>query len=194
VRYAATVPNGIDLSAYRLGGGPREDFLVYIGRANEDKAPEAAVELAHLAGLPLKLVCKHAEPQELEYWKRVVEPVLGPDDEVLSEISHDEKVALLERGKAFVFPINWEEPFGLVVIEAMACGMPVVARPGGAVADLVVHGETGFLDDDLTRLAADIDRVDQISAAACRARVEQHFSAEAMISGYENLFAHLAPG
>jgi glycosyltransferase involved in cell wall biosynthesis len=192
VRYAAVVPNGIDLSAYRVGEEPREDFLVYIGRANEDKAPEDAVALAHLAGRPLKLVCKHVEPQEIEYWERAVEPVLGPDDEVLGEIGHDEKVALLQSGSAFVFPIRWEEPFGLVVIEAMACGMPVVARPRGAVADLVVDGETGFLDDDLDRLAASLDRLDTISADACHARVERHFSADAMVSGYEELFARLA--
>jgi glycosyltransferase involved in cell wall biosynthesis len=192
VRYAATIPNGIDVAAHPLGEGPREDFLVFIGRANDEKAPERAVELAHRAGRPLKLIVKRSEPAEIEYWRRMVEPLLGPDDEVLPELGHDEKVDLLGRGRAFVFPICWEEPFGLVLAEAMACGMPVVAAPRGAVRDLVVHGKTGFLSEDLDELAAAIDRIDEISPHACRRRVEDHFSLEAMAAGYERLFRRLA--
>jgi glycosyltransferase involved in cell wall biosynthesis len=192
LRYAATIPNGIDLGAYPLGPGPREDFLVYIGRAADDKAPDDAIRLARLAGRPLKLVCKQAEPEEVEYWNDVVEPLLGDDVEVFAEVDHEQKIELLTRGSAFVFPIRWEEPFGLVVIEAMACGMPVVARPGGAVADLVVEGETGFLDDDLDRLAAALGRIGEISADACRARVAGEFSSDAMVEGYEQLFRRLA--
>jgi glycosyltransferase involved in cell wall biosynthesis len=192
IRYAATVPNGIDLATYPLALGRREDFLVYIGRASDDKAPDEAIRLAHRAGRPLKLVCKHAEPEEVEYWEEVVQPLLGPDDEVVGEVCHEEKVELLSKGAAFIFPIRWEEPFGLVVIEAMACGMPVVARPRGAVADLVVDGETGFLGDDLEHLAEAIDRVGAISPEACRARVEAHYSSDAMVEAYEDLFVRLA--
>jgi glycosyltransferase involved in cell wall biosynthesis len=191
VHYAGVVPNGIDLSAYPASTAEREDFLVYIGRSNADKAPEAAVELAHRAGRPLKLVVKRNEPAEVEHWERAVEPLLGADDEVLSELEHEAKVDLLQRGRAFVFPIRWPEPFGLVVIEAMACGMPVVATPYGAVGELVIDGETGYLAEDLDDLAAAIDRVDTISPQACRARVEQHFSAAAMVTGYERLFERL---
>jgi glycosyltransferase involved in cell wall biosynthesis len=190
--FAATIPNGIDLDAHPVGRGPREEFLVYIGRAAEDKAPDDAIRLARLAGRPLKLVCKQAEPDEVEYWDTVVRPLLGADVEVFPEVSIDEKVELLTRGCAFVFPIRWEEPFGLVVIEAMACGMPVVARPGGAVADLVVEGETGFLDDDLERLAEALGRIGEISADACRERVARHFSSDVMIERYEELFMRLA--
>jgi glycosyltransferase involved in cell wall biosynthesis len=129
VRYAATVPNGIELQRYPLASGPREDFLVYIGRSNRDKAPELAVELAHRAGLPIKLVVKRSEDAEREHWRREVEPQLDGSEEVLGEVGHEEKVELLRRGRAFVFPIRWEEPFGLVMIEAMACGMPVLATP-----------------------------------------------------------------
>ena len=191
LRFAATIPNGIDLDGYPLGREPREEFLVYIGRAADDKAPDDAIRLARLAGRPLKLVCKQTEPEEIEYWDEAVRPLLGDDVEVLPEVNHDEKVELLTRGCAFVFPIRWDEPFGLVVIEAMACGMPVVARPGGAVADLVVEGETGFLDDDLEVLAEALGRVGEISAEACRARVARNFSSEVMIERYEELFARL---
>lgn len=191
VRYAATIPNGIDLDAYPLYDGPREDYLVYIGRANRDKAPERAVELAHKAGRPLKLVVKRSEPDELEHWQREVEPLLGPDDELLPELSHDEKVELLQHGHAFIFPIRWQEPFGLVMIEALACGLPVIATPRGAATEIIVDGETGFLRDDIADLAAVIDRVTEISPEACRSRVTENFSAEAMVRSYEHLFSHV---
>lgn len=188
VQYAGTIPNGIDLHSYPLGEGRREEFLVYMGRSNPDKAPELAVELAHRADLPLKLVVKCSEDAEREHWEREVEPRLNGSEEVLAEISHDEKVDLLQRGRAFVFPIRWEEPFGLVMVEALACGMPVLATPRGAARDIVVDGETGFLRDDLDDLVAAIGAVDEIAPRACRARVEDHFSADAMAAAYEELF------
>ena len=194
VHYAGTIPNGIDLRSYPLGEGRREDFLVYIGRSNADKAPELAVELAHRANLPLKLVVKCNEDAEREHWKREVEPRLNGSEEVLAEISHDEKVDLLQRGRAFVFPIRWDEPFGLVMVEAMACGMPVLATPRGAARDLVVDGETGFLRDDLDELAAMTAAVDDIRPQDCRAHVERHFSADAMATAYEELFERVRMG
>jgi glycosyltransferase involved in cell wall biosynthesis len=188
LRYAATIPNGVDLSRYPLGEGPREDFLVYIGRSNPDKAPERAVEVAHRAGLPLKLVVKRSEPAEEEHWARVVEPQLHGSEEILEEVDHDAKIDLLRRGRAFIFPIRWEEPFGLVMIEALAAGMPVVATPRGAATEIVVDGETGFLCDDLNELAKAIGKVQRISPHACRARVTERFSGDAMVTTYEQLF------
>lgn len=188
VRYAATIPNGIDLSRYSLDEDAREDFLVYIGRANAEKAPEAAIELAHRARLPLKLVVKHAEPAEQRYWEEEVLPRLSDDDEPLDEIGHEEKVDLLQRGRAFIFPIRWDEPFGLVMVEALACGMPVIATSCGAATEIVADGVTGFLRPDLDDLVACIERAGDISPRACRDRVEQHFSAETMIDRYLDLF------
>jgi glycosyltransferase involved in cell wall biosynthesis len=194
IPYAATIPNGIDLDRYPLAAGPREDFLLYIGRATPDKAPELAVELARRADLPLTLVVKRGEPQEREHWERHVEPLLRDCDVALEGISHEEKVDLLRRARAFVFPIQWEEPFGLVVAEALACGLPVVATPRGAVAELVDDGVTGFLRADLEGLAAALGDVDRISPEACRAAVEARYSAEAMTDGYERLFRAVAAG
>jgi glycosyltransferase involved in cell wall biosynthesis len=191
IRYAATIPNGIDIARYPLNESARDDFLVYIGRANADKAPEVAVELAHRAGLPLKLVVKHAEPAEQRYWKEEVLPRLSADDEALDEIGHDEKVELLQRGQAFIFPIRWEEPFGLVMAEALACGMPVVATPCGAASEIVADGVTGFLRPELDDLVACIQRAGTISPLACRARVEEHFSADRMVDRYLDLFQAL---
>jgi glycosyltransferase involved in cell wall biosynthesis len=188
IRYAATIANGIDIERYPLNEGNRENFLVYIGRANEDKAPEVAVELAHRAGLPLKLVVKHAEPAEQRYWEEEVLPRLSADDEALDEIGHEEKVELLQRGRAFIFPIRWEEPFGLVMVEALACGMPVVATPCGAAREIVADGLTGFLRPELDDLVTCIERAGTISPLACRARVEEHFSADTMVDRYLHLF------
>lgn len=191
VRYAATIPHGIDLARYPLFEGTRDDYLAYIGRANRDKAPELAVELAHRAGLPIKLVVKRAEPVEQQYWEEYVLPRLGDDDEALEEISHDEKVALLQRARAFLFPIRWAEPFGLVMIEALACGTPVVATPRGAATEIVEDGICGYLRAELDDLAESLRTVGELAPRACRARVEEHFSAEAMVDAYARLFTRL---
>jgi glycosyltransferase involved in cell wall biosynthesis len=191
IRYAATIPNGIDVDLYPLYEGERDDYLVYIGRANHDKAPELAVELAHRAGLPLKLVVKRAEAAEQHYWDEYVLPRLGPEDEPLEEITHEEKVNLLQHGRAFVFPIRWAEPFGLVMIEALACGMPVVATPRGAATDIVEDGVSGYLRPDLDSLVECVEKVEHLSPHACRSRVERCFSAETMVERYERMFRAL---
>jgi glycosyltransferase involved in cell wall biosynthesis len=142
--------------------------------------------------LPLKLVVKRAEPAEQRYWEEHVLPRLGPEDETLEQISHDQKIDLLQHGRAFVFPIRWEEPFGLVMIEALACGMPVVATPCGAATEIVKDGASGYLRPDLDSLARCLESVERVAPQACRDRVEQHFSADAMLDRYERLFNTLA--
>ena len=191
-RYADTIHNGIDLDAYPVGE-TRDDFLVYIGRANPEKAPESAIEVARRAGLPLTMIVKRGEAAERAYWEEVVAPLLGSDVTVFEGIGHEQKVELLGRARAFVFPIRWAEPFGLVMIEAMACGTPVIARPCGAATELVLDGVTGFLHDTVGDLVTAVGLVDSISPAACRNRVVELFSAAAMVTSYERLFRTLVP-
>jgi len=155
---------------------------------NPDKGPGIAVEIAKRRGEHLKMIVKKTEPFERDYWDRVVAPQLTSDVEVYENLAHDEKVDILSRAKALVFPIRWSEPFGLVMIEAMACGTPVVTSPMGAAPELVIDGVTGFLRSSFDELAAAIDHVGDISPAACRRRVEEHFSADAMVRGYEEIF------
>jgi glycosyltransferase involved in cell wall biosynthesis len=188
VSYAATIPNGIDLATYPLWTGPREDYLVFIGRAAADKGVDLALELAHRVGLPLKLVVKRSDRDEHIYWEREIEPLLHATDDVLPELGHAEKVELLQHGRAFVFPIRWEEPFGLVMAEAMACGLPVLATPRGAARDLVDDGATGFLRSDIDGLSRALDDVERIDPATCRSWVAERFSSDAMVSRYERLF------
>src|SRR5207253_11414287 len=114
-------------------------------------------------------------------------PILPADTTILMELEHEEKADLLSRAKAVLFPIDWDEPFGLVMTEAMACGTPVIATPRGSVPEIVVDGETGFIvpvDEYPRRAAEALERVKEIDPHACRRRVEERFSKEAMVAGY----------
>jgi glycosyltransferase involved in cell wall biosynthesis len=187
LRYAGVVHNGIDIARYPCSE-VKDDFLVYIGRANPDKGPAVAIEVARRAGLPLAMVVKKTEPLEQSYWDQFVAPHLNDEVEVYEDLSHEGKVDLLSRARAMVFPIQWPEPFGLVMVEAMACGTPVVACAAGAAVELVEDGTTGFLRDSVDDLVEAVAGVGTCAPAACRARVEERFSAEAMVRGYERVF------
>lgn len=190
VDYAATVPNGVDLDTHPFRQ-EKDDYLVYVGRAIADKGPVEAVEVAKRAGLPLVMVVKKSERQELQYWDDEVEPLLDDNVEVFGEVSHEEKVDLLGRARAMVFPIQWPEPFGLVMAEAMACGTPVVSRPLGAAREVVCDGVTGFLRDSVDDLAGAVGEIDSIDPGDCRGWVSDRYSTDAMVDGYERVFKRL---
>ena len=187
VPYAGTVHNGIELAKYPFRA-EKERSLVYIGRANPDKGPKEAIAIARRAGLPLHMILKRGEPNEREYFVHEIEPELASDVHLYENVTHDEKVDLLGRACAMVFPIRWPEPFGLVMVEAMACGTPVVTTNWGAAPELVEDGVTGFRRDGEDDLVEMIGRVDTLDPAACRRRVEDRFSGEAMVEGYEKIF------
>jgi glycosyltransferase involved in cell wall biosynthesis len=187
VGYAGTVHNGIDLHEYPFRAD-KDDFLIYIGRANPDKGPSIAIEVARRAGLPLAMVIKKNEPFERTYWDEIVAPLLNDEVEVFEAISSGQKSDLLSRARAMVFPIQWPEPFGLVMVEAMACGTPVVACPAGAAVELVENGVTGYLRDSIDDLVEAVADIGKCSPIECRRRVEASFSATAMVEGYEQLF------
>jgi len=192
VPYVGTVHNGIDLSTYEFRA-EKERSLVYIGRANPDKGPKEAINIARRAGLPLYMILKRGEPAEREYFEREVEPLLASDVELYENVTHAEKIELLGRACAMVFPIRWPEPFGLVMVEAMACGTPVVTTNWGAAPELVEDGVTGFrrdAEDDLVEMIAHVGELDPV---ACRTRVEERFSGEAMVRGYEAVFREVVP-
>ena len=200
IPYAGVVHNGIDVTSYTYVE-QKDDYLVYVGRAGPDKDPARAIDLARAVGLPIKMIVRRArmankpgEPDELEYWNREIAPRLGPDVEIFDTVPHEQKVELLAHATAMIFPINWPEPFGLVMVEAMACGTPVVTCPVGAAPEIVVHGVTGFVRADDAGMIDGIRRVvaGEIDPAACRARVEEHFSALAMTGRYERIFERLA--
>ena len=196
LRYAGVVHNGIDIDAYPLRE-EKEDFVLFLGRSAPEKGPVRAVQAAAAAGVELKAAVKIASPSEVEHWEHEVKPRLLPGTEVFGEISHEQKIDLLGRARAVLFPIDWNEPFGLVMVEAMACGTPVIATPRGSVPEVVADNETGFVvpvEDYARTAAAALERIEDIDPAACRARVEKLFSKEAMVAGYESVFHGILDG
>lgn len=191
--YAGVVYNGLQLDAYPYRED-KEDFLLFLGRCNPEKGPEVAVEVAKRAGKHLKMAVKCAEPAEIEYWERMVEPRLTGEEDIVFDVSHDEKVDLLSRAQGTLCTIQWPEPFGLVMTESMACGTPVIAAPMGAAPELVVDGETGFLRQDVDEMVECVARLKAIDPRACRARVADNFTAETMVSGYEKVFERVVAG
>ena len=191
--YAGVVYNGLDLDVYPYRE-EKEDFLFFLGRCNPEKGPEVAVEVAKRAGKHLKMAVKRSEPAEIEYWERIVEPRLTGDEDIVFDVSHDEKVDLLSRAQGTLCTIQWPEPFGLVMTESMACGTPVIGVPMGAAPELVVDGETGFLRSDIDEMAECVARLKAISPEACRARVADNFTAQTMVSGYEKVFERVLAG
>ena len=169
----------------------KDGSLVYIGRANPDKGPVEAIQVARRAGRPLQMILKRSEPPEAEYFAREIEPHLGSDVTLHENVDHATKVDLLGRASAMIFPIRWPEPFGLVMAEAMACGTPVVTTDWGAAPELVADGVTGFRRDTTDDLVAAVGRVEELDPVACRGRVEDRFSGPAMVRGYETLFSRL---
>ena len=191
--YTGVVYNGVDIEVYPYRE-EKEDFLLFLGRCNPEKGPEVAVEVAKRAGKHLKMVVKRAEPAEIRYWERMVQPRLTGDEDIVFDVSHDEKVDLLARAQGTLCTIQWPEPFGLVMIESMACGTPVIVPPMGAAPELVVDGETGFLRTDIDEMVECVGRLGEISPADCRARVADNFTADVMVSGYEKVFEKVLTG
>jgi glycosyltransferase involved in cell wall biosynthesis len=187
LRWAGVVYNGIPTDRYPFRED-KEDFLLFLGRADEEKAPHLAIQAARRAGRRLVMCATTKNERERSYWTANVEPILGDDIEVHGECPQDQKGALLARAAALVFPIQWAEPFGLVMTEAMACGTPVVAWRNGSVPEVVADGETGFVVESVEEMAAAVDRVGDLDPHAMRAWVKERFSAEAMVAGYERVY------
>ena len=150
-----------------------------------DKGAHRAVAVAMEAGLPLKIAGKMREPKEREYFREFVEPHLGDGIEWLGEVTHGEKVELLQHARATLFPIEWEEPFGLVMIESMACGTPVIATRRGAVPEVIEHGRSGIIVDDY-RIDGGRARGGRSARSAAYAAplVEERFSPKRMVRDY----------
>jgi glycosyltransferase involved in cell wall biosynthesis len=191
VSWAGTVYHGLPVERYAFAPEDR-GYLAFLGRIAPEKQADLAIEIARRSGLPLKIAAK-VDAADQAYFDRVVRPLLDdPLVEFLGEIGEDDKPAFLGGARALLFPIDWPEPFGLVMIEAMACGTPVVARPCGSVPEVVVDGRTGFLGASLLELVEAVKRLDEIDRAECRHHVERRFSARRMAEDYEAIYDRLA--
>ncbi|MEU8005436.1 glycosyltransferase family 4 protein [Catellatospora sp. NPDC049111] len=162
----------------------KQDYALFLGRFCPDKGAHTAVLAAHEAGLPLILAGKCAEPAEQKYYTEQVEPLLGPNDKMIGVADATRKRELLANARCLLFPVQWEEPFGMVMIEAMVCGTPVVALRAGAVPEVVADGVTGFVCDDAGQLPDAMRAAARLDPTACRRHVVRDFSDEQTALGY----------
>jgi glycosyltransferase involved in cell wall biosynthesis len=184
LHWLATAANAIRVETFPFRTD-KEEFALFLGRFHPDKAPHLAIEAARAAGLPIVLAGKCAEPIERAYFAKEIESRLGPDVTIFGVANAIQKRDLLVRARCLLFPACWDEPFGLVMIEAMACGTPVVGLRRGAVCEVVVDGLTGILADDPEELAGAVDASRAIDPHDCRRHVESRFTPERMAASYE---------
>ena len=183
------IHHGMDVAAVPVGAG-QGGYACFVGRMCPDKGVVEAIHIARRAGIPLRIAAKMREPEEIEYFRSAVEPLLGSNEEFLGELADAEKYRLMGDAMAFLNPIQWSEPFGLVMIESLSTGTPVVGTPIGAAPEIVDSGKTGYLapTDQLHRflpLAASLDR------SHCRDRALRLFSTERMVGNHLDLYAKL---
>jgi glycosyltransferase involved in cell wall biosynthesis len=181
--WIANVPNALDLSRYEFSPH-RGDYLLYLGRMSPDKGAHRAAAVAAEAGLPLKLAGRCDEQEERAYFEELVRPLLGAGREYLGEVSGAEKLELLQHARATLFPIDWEEPFGLVMIESIACGTPVIATRRGAVPEVIDDRRTGIIVDDWREMTAALEAADRLDPHVLRRTAEERFAPERMVADY----------
>ena len=187
---ARVIHHGVDVRDFPEGSG-QGGYCLFLGRMTPEKGARRARDAAYKAGVPLLMAAKMREPWEHEYYRAEVEPELTDEIQYLGEVSHERKLELLADARCLLLPIRWNEPFGMVMIEALACGTPVLAFPEGAAPEIVEDGRTGYLCHDESDMAEAIAKVDRLDRAACRAAVEGYFSAERMVAQHLDLFQHI---
>jgi glycosyltransferase involved in cell wall biosynthesis len=195
LNWVGTVYNAIDVDAFPFANS-KDDFVLWMGRFSPDKGPELAIDAARAAGLPIVLAGKCSEPREQEFFEAEIAPRLGDGVRFIGEVGGKAKGELCARARALVFPIQWEEPFGMVMVEAMACGTPVVATRRGSVPEIVRDGETGFVLDaaaGIHEIAEAIHAAVDIDPARCRASVRLRFTPTIMADGYESVYRSVLP-
>jgi glycosyltransferase involved in cell wall biosynthesis len=187
LNWAGTVHNALHIEDWPFQR-EKDDYALFLGRFHPHKAPHLALDAAHAAGIPLILAGKCAEPAEKEYFEREVRPRLTARDHVFGVADATAKRALLASARCLLFPVRWEEPFGMVMIEAMACGTPVVALRAGAVPEVVVDKVTGLICDKPAQLADAVREIRSIDPAACRSHVAKRFNVDQLGAGYEAVY------
>jgi glycosyltransferase involved in cell wall biosynthesis len=190
--WLANIPNALDFSFYPVQPH-RGDYLLFLGRMNPEKGAHRAIAVAIEAGVPLKIAGKCREPAEELYFREFVKPHLRDGEiDYLGEVTHGEKVELLQNARATLFPVEWEEPFGLVMIESMACGTPVIATRWGAVPEVIEHGRSGIVVDDYREMAAVLEDADRLEPLELRRAAEERFSKKRMVADYVASFETIA--
>jgi glycosyltransferase involved in cell wall biosynthesis len=190
MNWVGTAYHGLPPNLLKYNPNPGK-YFAFLGRICPEKRVDIAIEVAKKAGVPLKLAAK-VDAVDVEYYETVIKPMLNPPEiELIGEIAEHEKSDFMGDAIALLFTIDWPEPFGLAMIEAFACGAPVITRPCGSVPEIVTHGKTGFIASTVDELVAAVKQVGQLSRADCRAEFERRFTTEHMAERYEELYAGL---
>ncbi len=188
LNWVATVHNAVDPDDFTYRED-KEDFVLFLGRMAPDKGIPLAIEAARVAGRRLVLAARCSEPGERAYLESEIRSLIASADvEYVGEVAGEGKRDLLAAASALLFPVCWEEPFGMVMIEAMSSGTPVVALARGAIPEVVEDGVTGYVCRDPAELPAAIDKAAELAPADCRRRVEERFSPQVMARGYEQAY------
>jgi len=186
-RWLATVHNGIDVRTYTF----REEagsYLAFLGRISPEKGLPSAIEIARTLDMPLRVAAK-IDTVDKKYYATTIEPLMhDPRVEFIGEINESQKDEFLGRAYAYLFPIEWPEPFGMTMIEAMACGTPVIAMARGSVPEVLVHGRTGYICRSVHEMVTAVRQVPRLSRSACRDHVERHFTTDLMAGSYESVY------
>ncbi len=191
---ARIIHHGLDASNFEVGDGAGDadgPYVLFLGRMSPDKGAHRAIAVARKAGYRILMAAKMREAWEMRYFTEQVEPLLGPDAVYLGEVPHERKLELLQGASALVFPIRWNEPFGMVMLEAMACGTPVLAFREGAAPEVVDDAKTGVLCDDEEAMVEALGRITQIDRSSCRGAVEGYFSSRRMVEDHLELFTSI---
>jgi glycosyltransferase involved in cell wall biosynthesis len=197
--WVATVYHGIELDEFTFEP-ERGDYLAFLGRVSPEKGVDVAIRVARRAGLPLKIAARKPLPykhdpsvrRDWEYYENEVEPLLqGRQVQLIGQVNGEEKNELLRNAAALLFPIQWPEPFGLVMAEALACGTPVLALRNGSVPEVLEHGVTGFICETEDELAEAVGHIGEIDRGECRAVAGRRFAPALMADRYERVYEHL---
>ena len=194
LRWMKTIHHGYPKAQYVFSPAPKGDYLAFLGRIAPEKGVDRAIEIARRTGYPLRIAAK-VDPADKDYFEARILPLLdAPGVQFIGEIAEAEKSDFLGGARALLFPISWPEPFGLVMIEAMACGTPVIAFNQGAVPEIVRHGVTGFIVKTVDQAVKSVERLAEIDRVTVRATFERYFSVEVMATSYEVAYTEVLDG
>lgn len=187
LNYISTVYNGLPLSTYPFSL-KHDGYLLFVGRFCEEKGPHFAIEVAKRLHLPLILAAKLEEGEGRVYFEKFIKPHLSDTIRWVGEVDEQERNKLFSKALCSLHPVTWPEPFGLTLIEAMACGTPVVAFDQGSIPEVIKHGSTGYVVHNVDEMTAAVSRIDRIDRRECRRHVLKYFSVEQMVDNYELVY------
>ncbi len=187
LNWVDTVYHGYPIENFPFDPEP-EDYLVFVGRISPEKGPVEAIQIARKVQKKLIIVAK-VDPYDRKYYDEVVKPLIQPDlIEYVGEKPEKERNEIVKKAKAFIFPLDWPEPFGLAIIESLACGTPVITRSRGSIPELIVHGKTGFIYETWEEMADAVQDIKSIDRMVCRQYSEENFSISKMVNNYERIY------